>query len=330
MRVTKQELQESYLGGGVLKFAAVAALLVAGFPATAPAQQTGQKTYASPEEASQALFTAAQKNDEKAVLEVLGPDGKTIIESGDATEDAAARNNFVEKFQVMHRLVEEPDATTTLYIGAENWPTPIPLVNRAGKWYFDTDAGRQEILFRRIGKNELSAIRVCQEMVAAQKEYFAKDGNNEYAAKFVADPGKHNGLYWPAEGNQAASPVGPLVANAGSEGGVKKDSTTGAEPFRGYYFRILDRQGKKAAGGEMNYIADGKMTKGFAFVAYPAMYRDSGVMTFVVNQDGVVYEKDLGKQTVEKAKGMKSYDPDPTWKKSDNPDLQSADNQKAQ
>lgn len=322
--------QDSYRGGGGLKIAAVAALLIAGVPRIAVAQQAGQKTYASPEEASQALFTAAQKNDEKAVLEVLGPDGKTIIESGDAKEDEAARNNFVEKFQVMHRLVEEPDATTTLYIGAENWPTPIPLVNRAGKWYFDTDAGRQEILFRRIGQNELSAIRVCQEMVAAQKEYFAKDGNNEYAAKFVADPGKHNGLYWPAEGSQAASPVGPLVANAGSEGGVKKDSTTGAEPFRGYYFRILDRQGKKATGGEMNYIADGKMTKGFAFVAYPAMYRDSGVMTFVVNQDGVVYEKDLGKQTVEKAKAMKSYDPDPSWKKSDNPDLQSADNQKAQ
>ena len=315
---------------GVSKIATISVMLIAGFPAAALAQQAGQKTYASPEEASQALFTAAQKNDEKAVLEVLGPDGKAIIESGDAKEDTAARENFVEKFKVMHRLVEEPDATTTLYIGAENWPTPIPLVNRAGKWYFDTEAGRQEILFRRIGKNELSAIRVCEEMVSAQKEYFAKDGNNEYAAKFVSDAGKHNGLYWPAEGNQAASPVGPLVANAGSEGGLGKDSSTGAEPFRGYYFRILDRQGKKATGGEMNYIADGKMTKGFAFVAYPAAYRDSGVMTFVVNQDGIVYEKDLGKQTVEKAKSMKSYDPDPSWKKSDNPDLQSADNQRPQ
>jgi hypothetical protein len=330
MCARNQKLQDSYPGGGVLKIAAVAALLVAGNPLAAVAQQPGQKTYASPEEASQALFTAAQKNDEKTVLDVLGPDGKTIIESGDAKEDAAARANFVEKFQVLHRLVEEPDATTTLYIGAENWPTPIPLVNRAGKWYFDTDAARQEILFRRIGKNELSAIRVCQEMVAAQKEYFAKDGNDEYAAKFVSDPGKHNGLYWPAEGNQTASPVGPLVANAGSEGGVSKDSSTGAEPFRGYYFRILDRQGKKATGGEMNYIADGKMTKGFAFVAYPAVYRDSGVMTFVVNQDGVVYEKDLGKQTVGKANSMKSYDPDPSWKKSDSPDMQSADNQKPQ
>src|ERR1700723_4214237 len=309
---------------------ALSSALVLACSSVTLAQGPGQKTYASPEEASQALFAAAQKNDQAALLEVLGKDGKSVVESGDPKEDDAMRANFVEKYQVMHRLVEEPDATTTLYIGAENWPTPIPLVNRAGKWYFDTEAGRQEILFRRIGKNELSAIRVCEEMVSAQKEYFAKDGNNEYAAKFVSDAGKHNGLYWPAEGNQAASPVGPLVANAGSGGGLGKGSSTGAEPFRGYYFRILDRQGKKATGGEMNYIADGKMTKVFAFVTYPAAYRDSGVMTFVVNQDGIVYEKDLGKQTVEKAKSMKSYDPDPSWKKSDNPDLQSADNQRPQ
>jgi len=319
---------ENFHPGSIAKITAIAVVLSAGFPFAAAAQQAGQKTYASAEEASRALFTAAQKNDEKAVLEVLGPDGKKIVQSGDAKEDEAARTNFVEKYQMMHRLVEEPDATTTLYIGAENWPMPIPIVNRAGKWYFDTDAARQEILFRRVGMNELSAIRVCQEMVAAEKEYFSKSGN-EYAAKFVSDPGKQNGLYWPASDNQAASPVGPLVANAGSEGGLDKDSATGAEPFRGYYFRILDRQGKKATGGAMVYVADGKMTKGFAFVAYPAVYRDSGVMTFVVGQDGVVYEKDLGKATADKAKTMKAYDPDPSWKKSEEPE-QSADNQKPQ
>jgi hypothetical protein len=310
----------------VSRVAAIAVILMAGFAMAASAQKPGQKTYASAEEASQALFTAAQKNDEKAMLEVLGPDGKKIVQSGDAKEDEAARANFVEKFQVMHRLVEEPDATTTLYIGAENWPAPIPLVNRAGKWYFDSEAGKREILFRRIGNNELSAIRVCQEMVAAQKEYFAKDGNNEYASKFVSDAGKHNGLYWPATDTQAASPVGPLVADAGSEGGLDKNSTTGAQPFRGYYFRILDRQGKKAPGGPMVYAADGKMTKGFAFVAYPAVYRDSGVMTFIVAQDGVVYEKDLGKSTTDKAKSIKAYDPDQGWKKSEEPE-QSAGNQ---
>jgi hypothetical protein len=309
--------------GALPKMAAVAIILMAGLPVAVLAQEQGQKTYASPDEASQALFNAAQKNDEKALLDVLGKDGKKIVESGDPKEDEAARTNFVEKYQVMHRLVEEPDATTTLYIGAENWPMPIPLVNRAGKWYFDTDAARQEIMFRRIGKNELSAIRVCEELVAAQKEYFAK--NNEYAAKFVSDDGKQNGLYWPATGTAGTSPIGPLVANAGSLSGLTMDS--GAEPFRGYYFRLVDRQGKKATGGAMSYSADGKMTKGFAFVAYPAVYRDSGVMTFVVAQDGVVYEKDLGKQTVEKAKALKAYDPDPTWKRSEEPE-QSAENQK--
>jgi hypothetical protein len=226
----------------------------------------------------------------------------------------------------MHRLVEEPDATTTLYIGAENWPTPIPLVNRAGKWYFDTDAAKKEILFRRIGKNELSAIRVCEELVAAQKELFSK--NNEYAAKFVSDEGKQNGLYWPANGSANQSPIGPLVANAGSLGGLTMDS--GADPFRGYYFRLLDRQGKQASGGAMSYVADGKMTKGFAFVAYPAVYRDSGVMTFIVAQDGTVYERDLGKQTVQKAKALKAYDPDQNWKRSEELPQQSAANEKPQ
>jgi hypothetical protein len=249
--------------------------------------------------------------------------GRKQIQSGDPKEDEEARNNFVQKFQVMHRLVEEPNATTTLYIGAENWPMTISLVNRAGKWYFDTDGARQEIVFRRVGKNELSAIRVCAELAAAEKNYFSK--NKEYADRFVSDDGKQNGLYWPTTGTQGESPIGPLVANAGSLSGLTMDS--GAEPFRGYFFRILDRQGGKATGGSLNYVADGKMTKGFAFVAYPAVYRDSGVMTFIVSQDGVVYEKDLGKQTVDKAKAMKSYDPDQTWKKSDEPE-QSAANQK--
>jgi hypothetical protein len=304
----------------VLRHSASAIALTLACSSITLAQGPGQKTYASPEAASQALFAAAQKNDQSALLEVLGKDGKSIIESGDAKEDDAMRANFVEKFQVMHRLVEEPDATTTLYIGAENWPTPIPLVNRAGKWYFDTDAAKQEILFRRIGQNELSAIRVCEELVAAQKELFSK--NNEYAAKFVSDEGKQNGLYWPVAGASNQSPIGPLVANAGSLSGLTMDS--GADPFRGYYFRLLDRQGKQASGGAMSYVADGKMTKGFAFVAYPAVYRDSGVMTFMVSQDGTIYERDLGKQTVQKAKALKAYDPDQNWKRSEELPQQSA------
>jgi hypothetical protein len=325
MRASEKKL-ELFSGKKLLRLAGSALAVTVAFSTAALAQAPGQKTYASPEEASNALFAAAQKNDQTAMLEVLGKDGKSVIESGDPKEDDAMRANFVEKFQVMHRLVEEPDATTTLYIGAENWPTPIPLVNRAGKWYFDTDAAKKEILFRRIGKNELSAIRVCEELVAAQKELFSK--NNEYAAKLVSDEGKQNGLYWPANGSANQSPIGPLVANAGSLGGLTMDS--GADPFRGYYFRLLDRQGKQASGGAMSYVADGKMTKGFAFVAYPAVYRDSGVMTFIVAQDGTVYERDLGKQTVQKAKALKAYDPDQNWKRSEELPQQSAANEKPQ
>ena len=325
MRASEKKL-ELFSGKKLLRLAGSALAVTVAFSTAALAQGPGQKTYASPEEASNALFAAAQKNDEAALLEVLGKEGKSIIESGDPKQDEAMRANFVEKFQMMHRLVEEPDATTTLYIGAENWPTPIPLVNRAGKWYFDTDAAKKEILFRRIGKNELSAIRVCEELVAAQKELFSK--NNEYAAKFVSDEGKQNGLYWPANGSANQSPIGPLVANAGSLGGLTMDS--GADPFRGYYFRLLDRQGKQASGGAMSYVADGKMTKGFAFVAYPAVYRDSGVMTFIVAQDGTVYERDLGKQTVQKAKALKAYDPDQNWKRSEELPQQSAANEKPQ
>jgi hypothetical protein len=308
--------------GRFTKVALIAAGLLATLPAISFAQQKGEKTYASPEEASQALVAAAQKNDEAAMLEILGPDGKKIVSSGDTAEDQQARADFVKNFQVMHRFVKEPDDSTTLYIGAENWPSPIPLMEKDGKWYFDTVSGKREILYRRIGKNELSAIRVCEELVAAQKEYFAHEGN-QYAQKFMSAEGKQDGLYWTSADQTSESPVGPLVANAGS------DSTSAAEPFRGYYFRILDAQGKDASGGAMSYEADGKMTKGFAFVAYPAVYRDSGVMTFIVGQDGVVYQKDLGKATAARVKSMKDYDPDSTWKKAEESE-QSADNQKTE
>lgn len=326
MRRTHRKL-EGFYGAAKLKIAVLAVVSAASFPLVSRAQQPGQKTYASAEEASKALIAAVDKNDEKAMLEVLGQDGKQIVSSGDPAEDKENRSNFCQRYQVMHRLVTEPDSTTTLYIGAENWPTPIPIVKKGDHWYFDTDAGKQEILYRRIGKNELSAIHVSRELVAAQKEYFAKFGN-EYAQKFVSDEGKRNGLYWPAPDKNSESPIGPLVANAGSEG-VVAGSGGGHEPFRGYYFRILEAQGKSADGGATTYVADGKMTKGFAFVAYPAVYRDSGVMTFIVGQDGVVYEKDLGKATASRAKTMKTYDPDATWKKSEEAE-QSADNQKTE
>jgi len=278
-------------------------------------QQPGQKTFSSAEEASNALFAAAQNNDEKTMLDILGPDGRQIVSSGDDAEDAESRANFVQKYQQMHRLAIEPDGTTTLYIGAENWPTPIPLMNKGNSWYFDTAAAEEEIVYRRVGRNELSAIRVCQELVAAQKEYYAKQ-NNQYAQKVFSDEGQHNGLYWKAAESEPASPIGPLVALAVVEGFAPsgEDAPT---PYRGYYYHTLKRQGKNAPGGMKSYIVNGKMTEGFAFVAYPAEYRSSGVMTFIVNADGVVYQKDLGKKTDALAKAMKEYNPNSSWQKAE-------------
>jgi hypothetical protein len=279
------------------------------------AQQPGQKTFSSPEDASNALVTATQNNDEKTMLDILGPDGKQIVSSGDETEDAESRANFVRRYEQMHRLVKEPDGTTVLYIGAENWPTPIPLVNQGNSWYFDTEAGKKEILYRRVGRNELSAISVCQELVAAQKEFYSAQ-HNEYAKEIFSDEGQHNGLYWKAAEGESQSPVGPLVASAFAEGHAKSQDGS-PTPYRGYYYRMLTRQGKNGPGGAKSYLANGKMVEGFAFVAYPAEYRSSGVMTFIVNEDGVVYQKDLGKKTEVLAKAMKEYNPNSSWQKAE-------------
>ncbi len=297
------------------KIAAIAVLLTGCLSTRSMAQEQGQKTFSSAEDASNALVTAAQNNDEKALLDILGPDEKRIVSSGDETEDAQNRANFVQKYQEMHRLMKEPDGTTTLYIGAENWPTPIPLVNKSNSWYFDTDAGKKEILYRRIGGNEISTIRVCQELVAAEKEYHSTR-HNEYAQKIFSDEGQHNGLYWNASSGEPQSPIGPLVASAVAEGYVKSRNDV-PTPYRGYYYHILTREGENAPGGAKSYIVNGKMTEGFAFVAYPAEYRSSGVMTFIVNEKGVVYQKDLGKQTTVLAKAMKEYNPDSSWQKAE-------------
>jgi hypothetical protein len=295
------------------KLALVAILSTACLSAPSLAQQVGQRTFPSPEQGVNALFSALQSSDEEALLEMLGPAGKDIVSSGDDVEDARSRANFARRYQEMHRLVNEPDGTVMLYIGAENWPAPIPLVHKGSAWYFDTEAGKKEILYRRVGRNEISTIKVCQELVAAEKEYYATQ-HNEYAQKVFSDPGQHNGLYWKAAEGEPQSPIGPLVAAANAEGYSKGDAGP-PTPYRGYYFRVLTRQGKDASGGPKDFIADGKMTGGFAFVAYPAEYRSSGVMTFIVGEDGVVYEKDLGKNTEVLAKSMKEYDPNSTWQR---------------
>jgi hypothetical protein len=323
---TKVKSDESYWAG--LSKVAVIAIVLAGCASIrSMAQQPGQKTFPSAEAASSALVMAIQNNDEKATLEILGPEGKNIVSSGDDIEDADSRTNFVQKYQEMHRLAKDPDGTTILYIGARNWPTPIPLVNKGSAWYFDTEAGKKEILYRRIGRNEMSAIRVVQELVAAQKEYYAAQ-HSEYAQKIFSSEGQHNGLYWKVAAGESPSPIGPLVAAAVAEG-YTKGQDVAPTPYRGYYYRILTRQGKNGPGGAKSYVVNGKMTDGFAFMAYPAEYRSSGVMTFIIGEDGVVYEKDLGKKTDVVAKEMKEYNPNSGWRKTEDVQEETAAGQKA-
>ena len=321
MRQSKLESGKFHLGN-FSKFGAVALMVAGCLPARSYAQQPGQKTFSAAEEASNALVTATQNNDEKMMVEILGSDAKLIVYSGDDEEDAASRATFVQKYQEMHRLMKEPDGTTTLYIGAENWPTPIPLVHKGTVWYFNTDMAKKEILYRRVGENELSTIRVCEELAAAEKE-FRTGHNDAYAEKIFSDQGQHNGLYWEASPGEPQSPIGPLVAKAVAEGYVKPPVGP-PTPYHGYYFHILTAQGEHAPGGAKSYIVNGKMTQGFAFIAYPAEYRSSGVMTFVVTADGGVMQKDLGKMTATMAKEMKEYNPAVGWKKAEDEPVQSA------
>jgi hypothetical protein len=274
------------------------------------------KTFASPDEAGNGLLEAAKSGDQNAVLAIFGPESKEIIFSGDAVQDKATVDAFVAAYGVMHRWRKMPDEAQILLIGADNFAFPIPLKkNGAGQWFFDTAAGKDEILARRIGRNELAVIDVCGALADAQAEYFSQshaDGSSKhYALKFISDTGKQNGLYWESPEGQPRSPLGPLAAFATDEGySVKPNSHA---PFHGYNFRMLKRQGSHAPGGAKDYVVDGKMSSGFAFVAYPAEYGNSGVMTFIINQDGVLLQKDLGKTTAETAAAMSEFDPDASW-----------------
>jgi hypothetical protein len=282
------------------------------------AQQPGQRTFTSAEDAGNAFFAAMQAPDDQAPLSILGPAGKDVLSSGDRAEDADAREGFIVKYQEMHRFVTESNGKVALVVGAENWPFPIPLVNNHGSWYFDTPAGKDEIVFRRVGKNELSAMDACRELVEAQKQYFARaprDLPKQFAQKLVSNEGRHDGLYWHGAGDEFDSPINPLIAYA--YGKSPKDEVGDQVPFNGYFFRILTGQGSHAPGGAKNYVIEGKMSAGFAFVAYPAEYRSSGVMTFIVDASGTIHEKDLGPNSTRLAEAMTAYDPDSTWRKAE-------------
>ena len=282
-------------------------------PAATQAQPV-QKMFASPDDAAKALVEAAKSDNRDAMLAIFGPTSKDILYSSDAAKDKAQFAGFVSDYDAMHRWRKLDNSSQLLITGADNKVFPIPLKkNAAGHWYFDTPAGQEEILTRRIGRNEMAAIDVCAAVADAEKQYFsqAHDGVKQYAQQFISDQGKQNGLYWATADGQPRSPLGPLVAYASAQGfKVKPDSH---QPFYGYFFQILDKQGPDARGKTRNYIVNGKMTGGFAVLAYPAQYDDSGVMTFLINQDGVVFEKDLGKTTDQIAAALTEFNPDKTW-----------------
>lgn len=281
-----------------------------------PPPALSEQLFSSPQEAVRALNAAAKANDQAALRRIFGPQFDALL-TGDAVEDA---NNIKKLGAVMEQgcqCMNDSAGQATLVIGSQGWPFPVPLVKTGGQWHFDTEAGKEEIISRHIGRDELTAIGVCRTYVMAQRKYASMnpEGNAEttYARHFKSLPGRKDGLYWPAANNEPTSPFGPLVAEAQAEGYVVHPRGTGRHPFYGYYFRILTGQGAAAPGGEMTYLTDGKLTKGFAMVAYPVTWGQSGIMTFIVNQDGRIYQQNLGEQTSDLAQAMKEYNPDSTW-----------------
>jgi hypothetical protein len=274
--------------------------------------------FASPEAAVDAFIAALEADDTTALAALLGPDSGDILDSGDEVADANTRRGFLERYKEKHALVEDSPGSMTLQVGANEWPLPIPVVQRDGQWYLDGAAGADELVYRRVGRNELGAIAVCRGFVDAQAEYAAepRDGNavaGVYAIKLRSDPDRQNGLYWPAAEGEPESPVGPAIARAAEEG--YRAITGKRRPYHGYYYRMLYAQGASAPGGAMDYFDNGLLAKGVALIAWPAHYGVSGVKSFIVGMDGAVYEKDLGEDTAAAADAIQAFDPDSSWSK---------------
>ena len=288
-------------------------------PAPKTAAAASQSTFASPEAAAKALADAVRAEDVTALLAVVGPSSKSWLFSGDKVADRDSWKKFLAAYDAKNAITSEGDAKATLVVGNDGWPFPAPLVKKGGKWSFDAAAGREEVINRRVGANELGAIQTLLATVDAQRAYAAadpdRDGIIHYASKFISSPGKKDGLYWETKAGEPQSPLGPLVGAASAQG--YKGAAAGAKPapYHGYLYRILTAQGKSAAGGAYDYRVKGRLFGGFAVVAYPATYDVSGVKTFIVNHDGVIYEKDLGAATPSVATAMTGYNPDKTWQK---------------
>jgi hypothetical protein len=296
---------------GLIAFAAVSPLAAA----------ATQKTFATPEAAVDALIAANRGNQIGKLLDILGPQSAELIHSGDPIADRRARERFVAAYDKAHKLERDSDNKAILIVGEDEWPLPIPLIRTRARWRFDTKAGAEEILNRRIGRNELTVIEVCRAYVAAQREYAVKNlgpgGSAEYTQHFMSTIGERDGLYWPVKAGEEESPLGPLIARARAAGYRPGTPHLKPRPYYGYYFRILTQQGQNAPGGARNYIVNDHMTGGFALIAYPATYADSGIMTFIVNQDGIVFQKNLGPDTASIARQITQYDPDATWQASE-------------
>ncbi len=291
-------------------------LLLASAMLPAQAPDTAQQSFPTVKAAVQALARAAKADDVPALLSIFGPAGKELVSSGDPVADKNDRARFSKSYEQQHQLIRDAPDRFVLVVGSSGWRLPVPIVKDSNGWSFDSAAGKQEVLYRRIGQNELDATRVCRAVIDAERAYFhsGHDGNppGVFTKKLRSDSGTQNGLYWDSKEGESESPGGPLLAEAAGEGyelGVGKH-----QPFYGYLYRILSAQGPHARGGARDYIVDGKMSRGYALVAYPAEYRSTGVMTFIVNQRGVVYQKDLGPDTTAAAKAIAAFDPDSSWK----------------
>jgi hypothetical protein len=279
-------------------------------------KESQSRIFRSAGAAAAALVEAARADDLKEMTAVLGPDAKEVISSGDPVADNNAREEFTRRYDQMHRLSYDDKGRVILYVGAENWPLPIPIVKRGDGWAFDSAAGEEEMLFQRVGRNELFTIDVLEQLADAQQEYASRQQDTSGVAQFAqtifSSPGKKNGLYWPTKEGEPESPIGPLIADATAQG-YQRDPSARPAPFHGYYYKVLTGQGAKAPGGALDYLVDGKMTRGFAFLAYPADYGASGVMTFMIDKAGVVVEKDLGPDTEKIASNITTFNPDSGW-----------------
>jgi len=281
-------------------------------------RSVSQKDFASPEEAAQALVAAAKAKDTHALLEVLGADAQPVIDSGDPVRDQHARERFLHAYEAGHSFDSSAEGVATLQVGSDKWPFPFPIQQHGARWSFDSSAGAEEIVNRRVGENELDAIQACLAFVDAEREYYIRNPQGQpllqYAQKIASTEGSKDGLYWPTTGDEPQSPLGVKFARARSEGYFEKGVVVG-QGYRGYIYRLLTAQGPRAAGGAYDYLVNGKMIGGFALLAFPVEYGNSGVMSFIVNHDGVVYSKDLGADTTKAADGIAAFDPDSSWKR---------------